>query len=74
MKIAVTGSTGFIGTHLLPTLLSHGHQVIVLVEPGVQAGFREMETHVADVCTGEGLAAGLAGADGVIHLAARNHV
>jgi len=31
MKIALTGATGFIGSHVLAELLSHGHEVLALV-------------------------------------------
>lgn len=31
MKIAITGATGFIGRHLLPTLIKNGHEVIAVV-------------------------------------------
>lgn len=31
MRILLTGATGYIGSHLLPTLLKDGHQVVALV-------------------------------------------
>ena len=31
MKIALTGATGFVGSHILTELHSHGHEVIALV-------------------------------------------
>ena len=30
MKIAITGGTGFIGRHLAPDLIEHGHEVIII--------------------------------------------
>ncbi len=37
MKIALTGATGFIGSHILTELQSHGHEVIALVRDDAQA-------------------------------------
>src|ERR1700733_403505 len=37
MKIALTGATGFIGSHILTELQSHGHQVTALVRDDSQA-------------------------------------
>jgi dTDP-6-deoxy-L-talose 4-dehydrogenase (NAD+) len=36
MRVAVTGATGFIGRHLLPTLADQGAQVTVMLRPGSQ--------------------------------------
>ena len=37
MKIALTGATGFIGSHILTELQSHGHEVTALVRDDAQA-------------------------------------
>ena len=37
MKIALTGSTGFIGSHVLAELQEHGHEVTALVRDDAQA-------------------------------------
>ena len=37
MKVALTGSTGFIGSHVLADLHEHGHEVIALVRSERQA-------------------------------------
>lgn len=37
MKIALTGATGFIGSHILTELRSHGHEVTALVRDDAQA-------------------------------------
>jgi nucleoside-diphosphate-sugar epimerase len=37
MKIALTGATGFIGSHILTELHSHGHEVTALVRDDTQA-------------------------------------
>lgn len=34
MIVALTGSTGFLGAHLVPLLIDQGHQVVALVRPG----------------------------------------
>src|SRR6202034_4065693 len=37
VQIALTGSTGFIGSHILTELRSHDHQVIALVRDDLEA-------------------------------------
>ena len=74
MRIVVTGCTGFIGSHIVPALTEAGHDVTGTVEPGIPSGPTDVPLHTVDICTGNGLAAVFAGADAVIHLAARNHV
>ena len=37
MKVALTGATGFIGSHILTELQEHGHEVTALVRDGQQA-------------------------------------
>ena len=74
MKVAVTGSTGFIGSHLLPLLSSRGYLCVALTELGLRPGGDGVGRFPVDVTSGEGLAEGLKGSDGVVHLAARNHV
>jgi nucleoside-diphosphate-sugar epimerase len=37
MKVALTGATGFIGSHILTELHEHGHEVIALVRDDAQA-------------------------------------
>ena len=34
MHIAVTGGTGYVGAHIVNTLLEAGHRIRLLVEPG----------------------------------------
>lgn len=63
MKIAVTGSTGLVGTALVPALEKAGHEVVQLVrKKGVPGIYWNPETGDIDV-------AGLEGIEGVIHLA-----
>ena len=37
MKVALTGATGFIGSHVLAELYKHGHEVTALVRDDDQA-------------------------------------
>ena len=37
MKVALTGATGFIGSHVLTDLYKHGHEVTALVRDDDQA-------------------------------------
>jgi uncharacterized protein YbjT (DUF2867 family) len=37
MKVALTGATGFIGSHVLAELHQHGHEVTALVRNDDQA-------------------------------------
>ena len=37
MKVALTGATGFIGSHVLTELRAHGHEVVALVRDDAQA-------------------------------------
>lgn len=74
MKVAVTGATGFIGSHLVPALLHAGHEVVAACEAGQEEDLEGSKAIPVDVAAGEGLEEVFSGADAVIHLAARNHV
>ena len=71
MRIAITGGTGFVGTHVARLLDRRGHEV-VLVSREVQGRHRRGRCDVAsaDLVTGAGLADAFAGCDAVVHLAA----
>lgn len=64
MKVAVTGSRGFIGKHTVRHLRERGHEV---VEIG-----RASDGSQQRLSDGAPLAAALAGADSVVHLAGRS--
>jgi hypothetical protein len=68
-KILVTGSTGLVGSALLPDLRSQGHEVLRLVRSQAKAGATEIywnpEQGIEDRARLEGL-------DAVVHLAGEN--
>jgi UDP-glucose 4-epimerase len=68
MRVAVTGGCGFIGSHVVDHLLSAGHQVAV-VDLSDQWPNPSAAYYRADLFDGPALAAALAGADAVFHLA-----
>ncbi|HUB83013.1 MAG TPA: NAD-dependent epimerase/dehydratase family protein [Bryobacteraceae bacterium] len=69
--ILVTGSTGFVGSHLVEKLRQRGEPVRCLVRPSTNAGRLPagVETAAADLATGEGIERALEGVDAVIHAA-----
>lgn len=72
MRVAVTGGTGFVGRHLLPLLLAQGARVTCIVRagsppPALPPG---VAVRPADLASGLGLEAALAGQDALIHMAA----
>src|SRR5438128_5197045 len=73
MKVAVTGGSGFIGTHVVDHLVAQGHQVIVLdrAAPTHRADVEFRELDILDI---DGLVAGTRGCDVVFHLAAVSNV
>ena len=72
MKIALTGATGFVGSHVLTELLAHGHQVTALVRDAAQAdavAARGATPAVVDLHDRPTLARLLGDADGAVHTA-----
>src|SRR4051794_24045526 len=66
MQIAVTGSSGLIGTALMAALREEGHTAIPVVRPGGKAHGSCLSW---DPVGGTIDAAGFEGIDGVVHLA-----
>ena len=72
MKIALTGATGFIGSHVLTELREHGHEVTAFVRDDAQAdkaAARGATPAVVDLYDTPTLASMLSDADGAIHTA-----
>ena len=69
LRIAITGATGLVGSHLVPYLQGGGHTVHRLVRRAPAAGSADIQW---DPATGTIDAAALEGVDAVIHLAGEN--
>jgi nucleoside-diphosphate-sugar epimerase len=72
MKVALTGATGFIGSHVLGELQEHGHEVIALVRDDSQADIvaaRGASPRVVDLYDRPALVSVLRTTDGAIHTA-----
>jgi dihydroflavonol-4-reductase len=70
VRAFVTGGTGFLGRRLLGLLRARGDDVVALVRSPVRAEGLDAELAVGDLASRERLAAAMAGADAVFHLAA----
>ena len=72
MKVALTGATGFIGSHVLTELQGHGHEVLAVVRDEAQADIvtgRGAKPTVVDLYDRPAVATLLNEADGAIHTA-----
>jgi nucleoside-diphosphate-sugar epimerase len=72
MKVALTGATGFIGSHILTELKDHGHDVRALVRDDAQAevvAARGATPAVVDLYDRPTLVSLLSDTDGAIHTA-----
>ena len=72
MNVALTGSTGFIGSHILTELREHGHEVTALVRDDAQAdrvAAMGAAPAVVDLYDRPAVASKFSSADGAIHTA-----
>jgi nucleoside-diphosphate-sugar epimerase len=72
MRVALTGATGFIGSHVLTDLLKNGHEVTALVRDDDQAGLaaaRGAVPTVVDLYDRPAVVSLLGDVDGAIHTA-----
>lgn len=72
MRIALTGATGYIGSHVLAELKSHGHEVTALVRDNAEAAkvvAAGATTAVVDLYDRPAVVKLLGDADGAIHTA-----
>jgi nucleoside-diphosphate-sugar epimerase len=77
VKVALTGATGFIGSHVLTDLQEHGHEVIALVRAGTPertVGASGATAVVVDLYDRSAVAAALGGVDAAIHTASPGDV
>lgn len=71
MLVFLTGSTGFVGSHVLKRLVDEGHAVRALVRDPAKAnlpGSNQVQFVQGDVVQGTGLDEGMKNCDAVIHL------
>ena len=72
MKIALTGATGFMGSHVLAELLSHGHEVVALVRDdaeGARVTARGASPAVVDLYDRPAVVKLFTNVDGAVHTA-----
>ena len=72
MKVALTGATGFVGSHVLTELQGHGHDVMALVRDDAQAEAvtrRGASPTVVDLYDRPAVAGLLGSTEGAIHTA-----
>src|SRR5271169_3690577 len=71
MRIAVTGSAGFVGTYVMRELLAHGHEAIgVDIRPPAADSAGSAEFRQADLNDYASLIRAFDGCEAIVHLAA----
>jgi UDP-glucose 4-epimerase len=71
--LALTGSTGFIGRHLLRALPARGYRIRVLLRRPSEVPLEAMSAVIGDIATPRNMADALRGVDAVIHSAGLAH-
>lgn len=72
MRVALTGSTGYVGSHILRDLLDHGHEVVALVRDEAQSDVvtaQGAKAEVVDLYDRSTVAKLLGDSDGAVHTA-----
>jgi len=70
MRVALTGATGFVGSHAVQPLIQAGHRVRALVRPGRETGWLEgLGIEVCRGALGDEAALRALVADAVVHMA-----
>ena len=79
-SILVTGASGFVGSHLVPSLLAAGHEVVAFVRSPIvgetvvgrvpATARSRVEVRIGDVTRPDTIGPALAGVDAVVHLVA----
>jgi dTDP-4-dehydrorhamnose reductase len=69
MKIAISGSTGFVGSNIASVLQSSGHEVIGLVRSEAKLPW---ETKLVDFTSEDSISSALEGTEAVVHCAIAN--
>ncbi len=72
-RVAVTGSTGFVGRYLVPALIEAGHEAVALARRADRAKplkVQGAQVEVCDLLQPSSLVRALKGSDAVVHLAA----
>ena len=70
MKALVTGATGFLGAHLVDTLVARGHAVVALARKPARVATRDGVTPVAgDILDADSLKSAATGCEAVFHCA-----
>jgi nucleoside-diphosphate-sugar epimerase len=72
MRVALTGSTGYVGSHILRDLLDHGHEVVALVRDGAQSDVvtaQGAKAEVVDLYDRPAVSKLFSDSDGAVHTA-----